>query len=252
MPIRGHRPGPPVGLVETPAIYRLWLDIRLGIGPASSLEDVAPLIELRTNLEVEIDGHVGYPDNQFTDGSDAVNHISLAGRLHRVALDPPDGLPLAFSSVSFRMAEHSYFAWAQVTAETLREVLDHNPDLPNGYRAFESEGRLHPMRVMPSWLDGLEGRLRSGELEEELIARARALKAMLAAHRQNLLEAFDADLNAATLRQNQREQESAEPADAASCDTEIANPSSQSTRACFSNDCRLRRCDADPDARDRA
>jgi hypothetical protein len=210
---------PPAGLIETPALYRLWLDIRLGMGPASSLDDIAPLIELRSNLEVEIDGQVGYPDNQFTDGSDTVNHISLAGRLHRVSLNPPEDLPLAFHSASFWMAEHSYFAWAQVTAETLREVLDDSADLPNGDQAFEWEGgQRHLMSILPSWLDGLERRLRSGELEEDLIARAQTLKTMLAAHRQNLREAFDADLNAATQRQGHREPEAATPAEADSHD----------------------------------
>jgi hypothetical protein len=154
---------------------------------------------------------IGYPDNEFTDGTDDVNHIVLAGRLHRVSLCPPEGLPGPFvSPPSFWMAEHSYFAWAQVTAETLREVLDDSAELPNGNRAFEWEGRqLHLMSVLPSWLNGLECRLRSGELEEELIERARTLKIMLAAHRHSLREAFDADLSAATQRQNHREHKAA-------------------------------------------
>jgi hypothetical protein len=199
---------PPVGLVHAPALYRLWLDIRLGVGPPSSSDHIAPLLELRTNLEIDIDGCIGYPDNPFTDGSDTVNYIRLGSFFHRIVLESPIELPCSFGSPSFHMAEHSYFAWAQVSAESLREVLDDSLSLLNGATAFETENRpLHEKSLLPVHLNGLECRVRNGELEAALIDEARHFKTMLAHHRRDLRQAFEADLEAARLRQADRENE---------------------------------------------
>ncbi|MBK1636860.1 hypothetical protein [Rhodovulum adriaticum] len=124
---------------EIPVTFRLWLEIRLALGPVNGLSRIGPLLEFRTVLDAldENNSLVTF-DNPYTDGSDIIRVARRDGveiALNNLYLSPFDD-----GSVQYRNSpepeyrpsiewsdefsyEHSYFAWRDVSPALLREIF---------------------------------------------------------------------------------------------------------------------------------
>lgn len=163
--------------------FKCWGEYRLALGPADKVERVKGLIEFRTFLTAtEVTGEkeawshkpeITF-DNPHTDGWDTI---------HKAIIEEEE-FPLI--EVNFdkspepRVAEHSYFDWAEISAGHLRNLLDEDsvlelaPDRLRGTWLNAPTPTRFPASTIP---DCIQGQLWSGDLERDLDAVCFDLKA---------------------------------------------------------------------------
>lgn len=156
--------------------YTFWLEVRLALGPVNDSYSIGPLVELRTVLEAETDdGQSIIFDNPFTDTTDVIQKATIGAEVLDVSfvdLHDYDHVP---DPGCHGAAEHSYFAWKELSPALLRRLF-----LPNDLDrtgAFQSVNRnagvfigdLPPNRFsLGSAAATLHTDLLTGRLEEEL------------------------------------------------------------------------------------
>jgi len=179
---------------EIPVTFRLWLEIRLALGPVNGLSRIGPLLEFRTVLDAldENNSLVTF-DNPYTDGSDTIRVARRDGdeiALSSVYVSPFDngsGPYLDAPQPEYRPSvewseelsyEHYYFAWRDVSPALLREIFgDESHQYEVSERLLgEYRSNLPPVRFG----DGTPGaalqvELLQGVLETALIEECRRL-----------------------------------------------------------------------------
>jgi hypothetical protein len=173
--------------LQRTATILLWQEIRLALGPVRALDDIGPLLELRTVLEAEIEGQRATFDNPFTDGTDRITQVIVNGNAVPVEADVPD-MPPCFDPQD----EHSYFGWLEVTPATLRDVLGQSyHDVPHyWWDCIFNRDQDTPLRERASsWFLSthpayfVETSLHSGSFERELLKRCEELKGLVSARK---------------------------------------------------------------------
>lgn len=113
--------------------FRLWLEVRLALGPVNDHRSIGPLLEFRTVLDAVMeDNRIMRFDNPFTEGSDMINRAFIDDDEFPVhgldysaesLMEGPNFRPIV--EPEFRSgAEHSYFGWREVSPALLRSLLD--------------------------------------------------------------------------------------------------------------------------------
>jgi hypothetical protein len=156
--------------------FSLHLEMRLALGPTTSISQIGPLIEFRSVLEAQDQQvHTVTFDNPFTDGSDTVREMRCDEKIYGVVQMPE----LSFPDAERRdFPEHSYFAWTDVSPALLRDVLS---DSNHTVSAARMEAILAKERPPVRFERGsaaakLHGELLDGTLEKLLTDACCTLK----------------------------------------------------------------------------
>jgi hypothetical protein len=182
--------------VEVECLY--WIDIRLAIAPHASnsmpvTSDVGPLLEVRTEMEARVDGAEIVFDNPFHDGSGIVRWAKFAERWHRVnTKDLVAEAPPLLSTDYFDMPGHHYFAWGELSPDSLEELLAAGA---GGSVHGPADHRTGGLASDPALIE-IERRISAG-LAEELLERAIWLRQLVRQHRGTLSRRFDERVNQA-------------------------------------------------------
>jgi hypothetical protein len=169
------------------AIFLLWREVRLALGPVRALDNIGPLLEFRSVLEAKIDGQSVTFDNPFTDGSDLITQAIIDGNTIAVEVDMLDTPPCAEPQI-----EHSYFGRFEVTPATLRDAFTASPhDVPRDFwgsisnrdedTALRDRASSWFVSTHPAYF--IETSLHSGSFERELLARCEYLKGLVSARK---------------------------------------------------------------------
>lgn len=173
------------------ASYLVWLDVRLAIGPQLDWREdigpsvIGPLIELRSELEAEIDGETVVFDNPF---GGVVRWAKIRNRWHKTFIRVATNVHLPQTPDPFFDMPHEwYFAWGELSANSLEHVLsrDFLPDSPDPQ--FWPRGKDY-IAVGPL-MQIVEDRLRTG-VACELADRTQALRVLLSEFRKARISGF--------------------------------------------------------------
>lgn len=161
---------------EAELMFFLYLEMRLALGPTTSLTQIGPLIEFRSVLEAkDQEDRVITFDNPFNDGSYTLREMRRGDETFEV-VQMPD---LHFPESEWRdVPEHCYFAWANVSPALLREVLS-DSDNPVEPARLETRFSNEKPPVRFEWGSAaakLHGELLEGTLEDLLTEACWTLK----------------------------------------------------------------------------
>jgi hypothetical protein len=177
------------------AIFLLWQEVRLALGPVRALDNIGPLLEFRSVLEAEIDGQSVTFDNPFTEGSDVIRQATIDGNTIAVEVNV---WSIDMLRCSEPQDEHSYFGWLEVTPATLRDAFTESPNDVPRYRhdhIFDRDSEIALCDRLSSFFVSthpayfVETSLHSRSFERELLARCEYLKALVSARRADAVAA---------------------------------------------------------------